>query len=110
MRVLVSTDSDAQLCRIAREGNFLAQREVARVYVYLKYLQEKSTDFWNVGGSASGVLESVVTRTNGTPIWRLYPTHATCIALLTVQNGDLLVLAICNRAEVEAVEQSLINY
>jgi hypothetical protein len=62
-----------------------------------------------LGGSASGVLESVVTRTNGTPIWRLYPTHATCIALLTVQKGDLLVLAICNRAEVEVVEQTLIN-
>src|SRR5262249_30306605 len=108
----VSTDAEKELYRIAEEGNAKARREVASVYVHLRHLEAyivTKSDFWNVPGSASGFLESHIARTNGTPIWRLCPTHVSCIALLTVQDGNLLVLAISSRAKVTATEQSLLN-
>jgi hypothetical protein len=112
MQVLVSDEAETELYRLAQEGSVWTQREVARTYVYLRYLNEKiaaAPDFWNIDGSATGFLQSFTTRRNGNPIWRLCPTHVSCIALLTVQDGDLLVLAICSRAEIETLEQTLIN-
>lgn len=113
MQVLVSVEAETELYRLAQEGSFWTQREVAHIYVYLRYLQEKiatAPDFWNIDGSATGYLQSFTTRRNGKPIWRLCPTHVSCIGLLTVQDGDLFVLAFCNRAEVETIEQTLVNW
>jgi hypothetical protein len=99
-------------CRIAEEGSFWAQREVARLFSCLKTLESKlarSVDFWNVGDSASGLLESHATLNDGTPVWRLCPTHYHCIALVAMHNGDLLVLEICSRAEIDSVERKLVK-
>jgi hypothetical protein len=95
------------------EGSLWAQREVARVVVYLEDFETKiaatMSELWNVRDSASGVLQSRATLKNGTPLWRLCPTHVHCIALLAEQDEDLLVLDICNRAEIEAIERRLID-
>ena len=112
LRLLISTDAEKELYRIAEEGNAKARKEVASLYVHLRHLEKyivTKADFWNVPGSASGLLELHITRANGTAIWRLCPTHISCIALLTVQDDNLLVLAISSRAEVTVTERSLID-
>ncbi|MGB6176448.1 MAG: hypothetical protein WBF43_08955 [Methylocella sp.] len=92
-------------------GNGL--REVAKIYVCLEAIQCKirSThpEFWNVGYSASGILQSFATLKNGTPIWRLYPNHRYCIALLAELDGDIHVLDVCNKAEIGSVELSWVE-
>ncbi len=92
-------------------GNGL--REVAKIYVCLEAIQRKirstQPEFWNVGYSASRILQSFATLKNGTPIWRLYPTHRYCIALLAELDGDIHVLDVCNKAEIRSVEHRLIN-
>jgi len=87
-------------------------KEATRVFVILEHLEIKlarTTDFWNIQDSASGNIESRATLKDGTPIWRLCPTHVHCIALLVMQDEDLLVLEVCNRAEIETVERRLID-
>jgi hypothetical protein len=111
-KLIVSTEAERKMLRIAANESLWAQREVARVFVYLEELETKiatGSEFWNIRDSASGVLESHATLRSGTPIWRLCPTHVHCIAVLIEQEGDLLVLDICNRAEIETVENGLIN-
>jgi hypothetical protein len=113
MQILVSDEAERDLYRLAEDESYWVQKEAARTYVYLKHLGKKiatAPDFWNIDGSATGFLQSFTTRRNGNPIWRLCPTHVSCIGLLTVQDGDLLVLAFCNRADVETIEQTLINW
>jgi len=109
MTLRISTDAHTKLLRLA-QGNPRAQREVARVFAYLKSLGArlaKTTVYWNVDGSASGVLTSAATLQNGTPIWRLYPTHVHCIALLAMQDETLFVLDFCSKAEIKAIERKL---
>lgn len=103
--VIIPTEVCAKMLRIA-ESNLQAHKETVRIYVYLEEI--KSSDFWNVRDSASGELVSRSKLQDGTLIWRLYPTHVHCIAFLAEQNGDLLVLGVCNRAEIETVERQLI--
>jgi hypothetical protein len=116
----VEADCNHQVLRISIEvnekfvgiafggGNGL--REVAKIYVCLEAIQCKirntHPEFWNVGYSASGILQSFATLKNGTPIWRLYPKHLYCIALLAELDGDIHVLDVCNRAEISSVELS----
>jgi hypothetical protein len=107
--LLISTETRQKIIQIAKKGGLRAPREVARVYVYLENYQANLTEFWNVRDSASGRLTSSATLRDGTPIWRLCPTHVHCIALLAEQDGDLLVLDVCSRAEIEEAESRLIN-
>jgi hypothetical protein len=110
--LLLSPEAEQKLLRIAEKDGLWAQREVARIYVYLEHLEirlAKTSRFWNIQDSASGALESRATLRDGTPIWRLCPTHVHCIALLAEQDGDLLVLEVCNRAEIETIENELID-
>ena len=111
MKLHITTEAEEALYRIAEEGDLLARHEVARVFSYLERLETKIADaapaYWNIGDSASGVLTSHATLKNGTPIWRLYPTHVQCIALLAAQDGDLFVLEICSEAVVNTIELEL---
>ena len=86
-------------------------KKVTRIFTNLKRLAQKlaRTEFWNIEDSASGNIESHAALNDGTPIWRLCPTHVHCIALLVEQDGDLLVLEACTRAEIETVERQLID-
>jgi hypothetical protein len=111
MPLIVSTEAEQTLARIAENDGVWAQREVAHICVNLEQLEFKFAQarlFWNVQGAATGNLVSYTTLPNGKPIWRLCPTHVHCIALLVVQEDDLLVLEVCNRAEINAVERQLI--
>jgi hypothetical protein len=111
-QLLISSEAEQELLRIAENDGIWAQREVARLYVHLEHLEKtlaRTSQFWNIQDAASGSLESCATLKDGTSIWRLCPTHVHCIALLVEQNGDLLVLEVCSRAEVETTENHLIN-
>jgi hypothetical protein len=109
--IVVPADVTEKMVWIAR-SNPGAHREVVRVYVYLERLEMKleqaPLEFWNIRDSASGWLESCATLNDGTPIWRLYPTHVHCIAFLAERDGDLLVLDVSSKAEVETTETQLI--
>jgi hypothetical protein len=90
----------------------LGTTEVAHLYGCLERLETKlatTSQFWNIQDSASGKLISRATLKDGTSIWRLCPTHSHCIALVVEQDGDLLVWDVCNRAEIETVENHLID-
>jgi hypothetical protein len=110
-KLRISLKAEEGLYRLAKEGVLAARSEVARVYAYLERLERKMAAdepaFWNIPGSASGALTSRAKLKDGTPIWRLYPTHVHCIALLAIQDGDLFVLAVCREAEVKTIELEL---
>jgi hypothetical protein len=99
--------------RIATEGGLRAQREVATLYNRLKILRSKiakCADFWNVEDSASGNLRSCAILKDGTPVWRLCPAHAHCIALAVKMGDDLFVLEICSRDEIDSVEGRMTSF
>jgi len=109
-QVLISPEAEAFALRIAKKGGFRAQREVARLYSCLKRLKSKmklSADFWNVEDSTSGILTSSATMLDGTPIWRLCPTHGHCVALIANIAGDLYVLEISSREDISKIERKL---
>jgi hypothetical protein len=96
----------------AKNGGLRGQEEVARAIAYLQFLEKKissGVDFWNVSGSAKGILESGATLGSGRPIWRLYPTQIYCIPLLVAEGGDLHVVDVCSRADLERAESRLSN-
>ena len=112
MIIGVSAPVRAQFLNIARTGSG-ALREVARIFHYLDELQNAlgrrncRSDFWNVGGSASGQLESARNLSCGSPIWRLYPRHRHAIALVARLDRGIEVLAVCSRKDLNAVEDDL---
>lgn len=111
MRLIIPAEVSDALYRITLEGSERAQNEVAQVCSGLRLIRDDAwtmPDYWNVRVSALGLL-SYTTRANGSPIWRLCPAHVSCIALLTTQDDDLLVLGIYSRAEVEKTEQRLVH-
>jgi hypothetical protein len=112
MTISISAEIRESFCRTARKSD-RHLRETARIFAYLRELESDIQDrriaqeFWNIRDSASGWLESCRTLPSGTPIWRLYPQHRHAIALLALQNGEICVLQICCRRELETVERAL---
>jgi hypothetical protein len=110
--VLMRSEVAERALEIARTGNLRAQREVARTSSSLRYLASKMTNtatFWNIEGSASGLLTSCATLSDGTSLWRICPTHSHCIALVAVMNDDLHVLYFGSEAEIELTERKLVE-
>ena len=76
--LVVRSEFAEKLCARAKSG---ALSEAAKIYAYLEYLQFRignhSSEFWNVGLSASGITssQSGVRLRNGSLIWRLCPEH-----------------------------------
>lgn len=107
MKLRIKPSASAALIRIAKSGDLQARSEVARVIAFLRILEEKLASnpaYWNVAPSASGILTSYATLSNGTPIWRLCPSHVHCICLLAMRDADLHVLDICSASELSATE------
>jgi hypothetical protein len=112
MTIVITAELGNELLGIARQGE-LHLHEVARVFAYLRDLDELirekriSLDFWNVSGSAAGTLESRHTLRDGTPIWRLYPQHRHAIALLMEKDGEICLIRVCGKRDLEEAERAL---
>jgi hypothetical protein len=110
MSLILDPGVEDRLVAIGAKNSLRAQREVARVFAFLRRLEEKmiagSADFWNVGPGASGKLAAGATRRSGESLWRLYPKHYHCVGILS-KNGDVRVLAVCSRSELAEIERSL---
>jgi hypothetical protein len=106
----IDVEAQAKFVIAAKSGGVRGQEEVARAIAYLQFLEKKiffGLDFWNVSGSAKGILKSHATLRSGVPTWRLYPTHVFCIPLLVVQAQDLYVTDVCDKAGLSRAESRL---
>jgi hypothetical protein len=110
MNLLIRAGAEKKILRIAEKNGYEGRREAARVFARLAKIAKTPVAFWNIYGSASGDLHSVCAFKSGTVIWRLCPKHVYCIPLLAREGNDLLVLTICNQANIQRVERHLINF
>lgn len=97
------------IVEIAAKGSMQAQREVAKVVAFLKKLDESKSgpsQFWNVVGAARGRLTSVKTCPNGNAIWRLYPSHTYCAALLLPRKQDIVAIHVCGKHDMKSFEDT----
>jgi hypothetical protein len=109
MSLIFNPGVEDKIVAIASSGSLNAQREVAKVFAYLKRLDDTgaaSSPFWNVVDAARGRLTSERTCPGGNAIWRLYASHAHCVALLFPKDGDIVVLHVCGKNQVSAFESS----
>lgn len=111
MAVLVSSEIVEKLVVIAK-SSIRARSEVARLYAHLQDIEAKMSEtreFWQIGLTAAGSLESRARLKSGVSILRLCPSNVHCVALLAEFDGTLKVLAVCRRSEIERVEAALIE-
>jgi len=109
-RLILSHEAEVRMLEIARDGDLAARIEVARVFAHFEELEERfvrSPDYWNISQSASGHLTSQAVLRNGTPIWRLCPSHTHCIAILFKDGDTIFVRNVCNAAMIAELEGQL---
>jgi len=112
MNVTISSDAEAHLLQIAESGDLLVLCEVAKTFALLKDIANNIRGekyYWDDAKHNNSLLNSCSTLKGSVPIWRVYPNHLHCIALLVEINNELRVLGFCSQANLSAAEIQLIE-